>query len=237
MRPPGSRPSSLLLPSGERAKDSDEAIPSQATSFWKSRLMDCDPLSWRMVNPVATPSPMAPKHSRTPWRTGSNASKRVPRVAACLTCATRRTMVDRHEHADLLPVPEKDRRHVRAPHLIDPQRHDGSIMSPRATLRPSAWLGKQAVLAHQSQNPRLRGTNLLITQACSHFAIALAMERTGLDHLPDLFDRFRIGHLPAWAGPEARGLVIRLRFQTTVYAGETHLPDSGSPARHRRSFS
>ncbi len=163
------------------------------------------------------PSPMAPKCSPTPWRIGSNASKRTPRVVACFTCATRRarrTTGDRHEDADPLPGTRNHRCHVGAPYLVDPRRHDDSIMSPRPPLRPSAWLGERIVLAHPLQNPRLRCVNLLVLQARPYPAIALAIEGIVRDHLPDLFDRFRIGHRPASAGSAARGLVDRLRFQT-----------------------
>ena len=55
------------VPSGARTKDGEEVAPNQAISFWKSWLMSCEPLSWRIVRPAATSLPIAPKHSRTPW--------------------------------------------------------------------------------------------------------------------------------------------------------------------------
>ena len=70
------------FPSGARTRDGEDVAPSQAISFRKSWLMYCEPLSWRIVRPAATSVAHAPKQSRTPWRIGCNASKRVPRVAA-----------------------------------------------------------------------------------------------------------------------------------------------------------
>ncbi len=70
------------LPSGARTRDGEDFAPSQAISFRKSWLMYCEPLSWRIVRPAATSVAHAPKQSRTPWRIGCNASKRVPRMAA-----------------------------------------------------------------------------------------------------------------------------------------------------------
>ena len=59
-----------------------------------------------------------------------------------------RTMVDRDEHRSL-PLAGHDRRHVRAPHLVNPLGDDRAIMSLRAT-RPARTLMRQkTVLSHQ----------------------------------------------------------------------------------------
>jgi hypothetical protein len=41
------------------------------------------PWSWRIVSPRATPGGHPSEVVPDPWRTGSNASKRVPYFAAC----------------------------------------------------------------------------------------------------------------------------------------------------------
>ncbi len=74
--------SATPLPSGARTKLGELSIPKNATSCWKSSARSFEPWSWRRRSPSATPSPMGPKRSRTPWRIGSRASNRVPRLAA-----------------------------------------------------------------------------------------------------------------------------------------------------------
>ncbi len=65
------------LPSGARTKAGELSAPRKRTSRWKSRLMYWLPWSWRILRPVATSLPNAPKLRRTPCRIGSSASWRV----------------------------------------------------------------------------------------------------------------------------------------------------------------
>ncbi len=59
------------VPFGGADRDGEEVAPNQAISFRKSWLMYCEPLSWRGWSGQRPPSvPIAPKHSRTPWRIG-----------------------------------------------------------------------------------------------------------------------------------------------------------------------
>jgi hypothetical protein len=57
--------------------------PRNFSSSWKSPETYCEPQSCRIVMPRATPSAKALRFSRTPYLTGSKASKRVPGLAPC----------------------------------------------------------------------------------------------------------------------------------------------------------
>src|SRR5215217_1762425 len=88
----GPHPQQILLESADEAlgaavalggaKAGELSMPRKRSSFWKSSAMYCDPWSWRRARPQATSLAKPPKWRRTPWRSGSSASKRVPRRAA-----------------------------------------------------------------------------------------------------------------------------------------------------------
>src|SRR3954465_3858654 len=64
------------FPSGARTKAGELSMPRKRSSFWKSRAMYWLPWSWRTERPRATSFAKPPKWRRTPWRSGSRASKR-----------------------------------------------------------------------------------------------------------------------------------------------------------------
>ncbi|MBF2734714.1 MAG: hypothetical protein ISN26_01225 [Betaproteobacteria bacterium AqS2] len=92
----------------KRTKSEDKSIPNQPISSWKARLTDCDPLSWRMVKPLATPSSMAPT-----LRGACLASK----ACSPTQFAERWSMATKT--ATNLSGRQSGRRHIGAPHLID----------------------------------------------------------------------------------------------------------------------
>ena len=80
-------------------------------------------------------SPIPPKRSRTPWRRGSRASKRVPRLACMQTDALGRAVVNGHE--DGRPLGDGHRgRHVGAPHHVRRLGGDRAVVRRRATPGP-----------------------------------------------------------------------------------------------------
>ena len=81
------------LPFDARTKDGDESIPSQRISSWKAWLTYCDPLSWRIVRPVAAPSPMAPNRSAHPLADRLQRFEARASLGGVQTHANRRAMV------------------------------------------------------------------------------------------------------------------------------------------------
>src|SRR3954468_14249014 len=70
------------LPSGARTNAGELSVPRKRSSFWKSWAMYWLPWSCRTARPRAMPCANPPKWRRTPWRSGSSASKQSARPLA-----------------------------------------------------------------------------------------------------------------------------------------------------------
>jgi hypothetical protein len=139
---------------------------------------------------------MRPKWRRTPWRTGSSASKRLPERAAWLpTHSPEQWSTATNTRAR--PFSEgHGLGHVGAPHHVHRRGGDGAVMG--ALLRTAdPVLREQAVLAHQAPDPPGRGAEAGMAQPGPDLAVALAMQARAEDLGADVLDQRGIG-----AGPD-----------------------------------
>ena len=74
--------SATPLPSGSRTKLGELSMPKNAILL-KVVSQIVRPVVVPKTQPAGDASPIVPKRARTPWRIGSRASNRVPRLAAC----------------------------------------------------------------------------------------------------------------------------------------------------------
>src|SRR3954447_22745277 len=112
---------------------------------------------------------MAPKWHRTPWRTGSSASKRLPERAAWLpthspeqwsTATKTRARPSCRVTVSVMSVPVRDS----VPNHIHGGGGDGAIVRALLGAADAVWR-EQAVLAHQPPDPAGRGADPGMAQA------------------------------------------------------------------------
>src|SRR3954447_8818625 len=179
---------------------------------------------------------MAPKWRRTPWRTGSSASKRLPEGAAWLpthspeqwsTATNTRARPSLRVTVSVMSVPVRDS----VPNRIYGGGGDGAIV--RALLRTAdpVWR-EQAVLAHEAADPPGRGADPGMAQPGPDLAVAFAVQARAEDMGADMLEQRGVG-----AGPHrtAAGRAGRRRGTgrraTAVDRGTGEVPNAGDPSQ------
>ena len=122
---------------------------------------------------------MPPKRSRRPWRIGSRASKRFPRLAAWSPMHGR-AVIDGHEDEGRPLGDRHGGRHVCAPHHVGRLGGDGPVVR----LRPCAWPARGGAWRSCSRiNRRTRSfeAHPRDPQLRPGFSVALAMKRRGFE--------------------------------------------------------
>jgi hypothetical protein len=127
-----------------------------------------------MAIPAAIPSSKPPKCSRTPWRSGSNASKRLPDLEADALAGA---VIHRHEDADPAVFGGHRGGHVRPPHHVRSFRDDGPVVGLGTVRMPDPLRGLEAPLPHQPPDSLLRSPDALVAEPGPDLAVALAVER------------------------------------------------------------
>ena len=171
---------------------------------------------------------MSPKRSRTPWRIGSRASKRFPRVAACRADAFSRAVIDGHEN-ERRPLAHGHRgRHVRAPHHVRDLRGARAVMCLRAVRPAHAVRGLEVVLPHQPAHPFLRRADPRDPEFRPGLPIPFAMKGRRFEHPANVADQDVVwGRADRPAAPTRH--LGRCRLPPRVDAGASAVPHPADP--------
>src|SRR4051812_11811656 len=193
------------LPSGARTKAGELSAPRKRSSLWKSRAMYCEPWSWRTARPRATSFANPPKWRRTPWRSGSRASKRFASREAWMpahsaeqwSTATNTAAWPSPVSTEVRSVP-----HIRSTRPV--------VIVPSCALGPPGALRcQQAVRPHEPQDAAAAAADAGEAQPGPELAVTLAVEGAVPQELPDRLDQGLVRHRADRPGPPMLALIGR----------------------------
>ena len=143
--------------------------------------------------------------------------------------AFRRAMIDGDEDGDLAVLDGEGCGHVGSPHPVDGLRDDRPVVVARAAGAAHAGRRREAILAHQAAHPLPRGAQALVTQPRPDLPIALAVEGTVRENLPDGFDQRGVGHQPLRPRPAPWHGRHGSRAPAPIDPGPGNAPDTTDP--------
>ena len=138
------------------------------------------------ARPRAIALPKPPMWTRTPWRTGSSSAQRSPLVATCqpMTSEVQWSTAAKNRHQPSAFVQNGDASVPRSSSGLSVRIRPLWVRSP-AGMPPPHWR-QQPVRPHQPQHPVPADPDPLGRQPRLHLPVALAEERTRLQHRLDL---------------------------------------------------